>query len=84
MTALNHEYSKVISEGLRVAGSFIYILRSNDGSGTLDTTYNSVVDPLFYAIKDKLQKNDIDQEVKQCSVIAMASVVTVCHNKITS
>ena len=54
MTALNHEYSKVISEGLRVAGSFIYILRSSDGSGSIDQTYNSIVEPLFYSIKEKL------------------------------
>jgi hypothetical protein len=25
--ALHHEYSKVVSEGLRVAGSFVYVLR---------------------------------------------------------
>lgn len=55
MIALNHEYSKVVSEGLRVAGSFVYILRlSNDGSGTLDPAFNSVVNPLYEAIKDKL------------------------------
>ena len=33
MIALNHEYSKVVSEGLRVAGSFVFILRTQDGSG---------------------------------------------------
>ncbi len=26
--ALGHEYSKVVSEGLRVAGSFVYVLRA--------------------------------------------------------
>jgi hypothetical protein len=40
--ALNHEYSKVVSEGLRVAGSFVYILKGADGS-TLDARFNSVV-----------------------------------------
>lgn len=29
-TALNHEYSKVVSEGLRVAGSFVFVLRGAD------------------------------------------------------
>jgi hypothetical protein len=60
MQALNHEYSKVVSEGLRVAGSFIYILRNPDGSGTLDSAFNSIVNPLYGGIKDKLEKTDID------------------------
>jgi hypothetical protein len=34
------------------------------------------------AIKDKLQKTDIDQEVKQCSIIAIASFLTVCHKNL--
>ena len=84
MAALNHEYSKVVSEGLRVAGSFVFILRATDGSGTLDPAFKSVVTPLYEAIKDKLQKTDIDQEVKQCSIIAMASFVAVCHKSLTS
>ena len=43
MSALNHEYSKVVSEGLRVAGSFVFILRSNDNSGTLDHAFDDIV-----------------------------------------
>lgn len=65
MSALNHEYSKVVSEGLRVAGSFVYILRStSSGNGCLDSAFTSIVNPMYEAIKDKLQKTDIDQEVK--------------------
>ena len=29
-----------------------------------------------------MQKTDIDQEVKQCSIIAMASFITVCHKNL--
>jgi hypothetical protein len=58
MTALNHEYSKVVSEGLRVAGSFVYILRTP--SGGLDPRFNSVIAPLYDAIRNKLEKTDID------------------------
>lgn len=54
MSALNHEYSKVVSEGLRVAGSFVFILRGQDANGTLDPSFNSIVNPLYEAIKDKL------------------------------
>jgi hypothetical protein len=42
-----------VSEGLRVAGSFIYILKGFDGS-TIDSSFQSVVNPLFNAIYDKL------------------------------
>jgi hypothetical protein len=56
---LGHEYSKVVSEGLRVAGSFVYVLRGSDVS-TLDPRFNTVISPLYDAIKDKLSKTDID------------------------
>ena len=38
-----------------------------------------MVQPLYTSIREKLVKTDIDQEVKQCSIIAMANFVTVCH-----
>jgi hypothetical protein len=50
MIALNHEYSKVVSEGLRVAGSFVFILRASNDSGTIDNQFSNVVAPLFEAI----------------------------------
>lgn len=46
MQALNHEYSKVVSEGLRVAGSFVYVLRT-PGSSTLDEKFSSIIAPLY-------------------------------------
>ena len=36
--ALNHEYSKVVSEGLRVSGSFLNTLR-NQQSGSIDAKF---------------------------------------------
>ena len=38
MKALGHEYSKVVSEGLRVAGSFVHVLRGADGN-TIDERF---------------------------------------------
>lgn len=81
MTSLSHEYSKVVSEGLRVAGSFVYVLKGQDGS-TLNPLFAEVVPSLYPAVREKLQKTDIDQEVKQCSIIAMASIITICHNNL--
>ena len=82
MKALGHEYSKVVSEGLRVAGSFVHVLRGADGN-TIDERFaGDVVNQMYKGVFQKLAKTDIDQEVKQCSIIAMASIITVCHNKL--
>lgn len=55
---LSHEYAKVVSEALRVAGVFVNVLKSQNG--TLDPKYKSVVQPLYASIRSKLQKADID------------------------
>ena len=81
LKALNHEYSKIISEGLRVAGSFLAVMKGPDGS-TLSPSFASDCNPLFEAINEKLEKRDIDQEVKQCSIIAMAHAICVMHKTI--
>jgi len=40
LSSLKHEYSKVVSEGLRVAGSFTFILRKEgESDGTLDPAF---------------------------------------------
>ena len=76
--ALNHEYSKVVGEGLRVSGSFLNALRSSQG-GAIDDKFKSVAGDFFTAIANKLDKTDIDIEVKSCSILAAASLVSVCH-----
>lgn len=78
LSSLAHEYSKVVSEGLRVAGSFVYVLRGPDQS-LIAPQFQPIVAPLYNAIREKLVKTDIDQEVKQCSIIAIANFLTVAH-----
>ena len=77
--ALNHEYSKVVSEGLRVSGSFLNTLRSQQ-TGAIDAKFSSVSQDFYAAIVNKLEKVDIDIEVKSCSILAAASLVSVCHS----
>ena len=77
--ALNHEYSKVVKEGLRVAGSFLNTLRAPD-TGSIDAKFKAVSPELYQAIVEKLKKVDIDIEVKAASIIAAASLVSVCHS----
>jgi hypothetical protein len=76
--ALNHEYSKVIAEGLRVAASFVHALRD-----TITSTHAQLVGPIFQLVYEKLSKADIDQEVKQCSLICMAEIVSAAHSKVS-
>ena len=78
LKGINHEYSKVVSESLRVAGVFVNILK-NPQSGEINPQYQSIVQPLYAAIRTKLQKADIDQEIKECSIISMANFICICH-----
>lgn len=71
-----------MAEGLRVVGQFVHVLRAN-GQSIIAPAFSSAVQPLFEAVKDKLVKTDIDQEVKQASIIGMANLLTVCHKSIS-
>ena len=79
--ALNHDYSKVVSEGLRAAGSFLNTLR--DSSSGIANEYKFMAKDFYTAVVNKLSKTDIDQEVKTQSVLAAATLVTVCHSSLT-
>ena len=63
MKALNHEYSKVQREGLRVSSSFLNTLRAQE-TQTIDAKFKSVSPDFYQAISEKLKKVDIDIEVK--------------------
>lgn len=43
-----------------------------------------MVQPFHNSITDKLNKVDIDQEVKQCSILASASLISVCHKHLSA
>lgn len=51
-------------------------------NGQIDPKFGSVVQPLYASIRLKLEKADIDQEIKQCSIIAMAQFIAVCHKSL--
>lgn len=57
--ALSHEYAKVVSESLRVAGIFVNVLR-DPATGNIKPEFSSVIQPLYASIRTKLQKADID------------------------
>jgi hypothetical protein len=47
-----------VSESLRVAGNFVNVLKG--ANGQIDPKFSSVVQPLYAAIRAKLEKSDID------------------------
>ena len=76
--ALEHNQSRIVSETLRVTGMFIIQLQ--DLEGKLGNDYHDIVKQLHGSILTKLQKQDIDQEVKQSSIICMAQLLNVSHS----
>ena len=51
--ALNHDYSKVVSEALRVTGSFLNTLRAPE-TAMIGKEHEKLVQPLFQVIIQKL------------------------------
>ncbi len=62
MQALNHEYSRVVGMGLSVIASFMNTLLQKDM--TFNSQYKAIVPQLYDAVLVKLNKVDMDQEVK--------------------
>ncbi len=52
LKSLKHEYSKVISEALRVAGIFVNVFKGPNGLA--ESEFEGVIQPLFEEIKKKL------------------------------
>jgi hypothetical protein len=74
---MNLSQSKIIAESLKVSGRFVIQLQ--DQQGVLIPSNQGVVQNLYGGIMDKLQKQDIDQEVKQNSIYSMAQLLTISH-----
>jgi hypothetical protein len=79
--ALSHDYAKVVSEALRVAGVFINVLQPENGQ--VNAKYTSVIQPIYDGILDKLKKADIDQEIKQSSIISMALFISLTYRNLS-
>jgi len=76
--AIEHEYSKVVFEGLRVASSFLNALR-NASTSTVDQAYGSSVMQLHQIIIGKLDRVNIDTEVKHCCLLTASSLISTAH-----
>lgn len=67
----------IVSETFKITGFFVIQLQ--DIEGNLEQEYADVVKKLHQGIMVKLQKQDIAQEVKQNSIVAMAQLIKVSH-----
>ena len=76
--AVNHSYSKVVFEGLRVSSSFLSALRSS-ATGTVDNAFQSQVTELNNIVLDKLGRVNIDTEVKHSCLLTAASIIMTAH-----
>lgn len=50
--------------------------------GSFNVQYKALLAPIYDAVYAKLNKHDIDQEVKQLSIIASADLVSCCHSQL--
>lgn len=76
--AIEHNYSKVVFEGLRVASSFLNALRSPT-TGTVDQSFAACVTQLNTIILEKLGRVNIDTEVKHCCLLTASSLISTAH-----
>ena len=76
--AVQHDYSKVVYEGLRVSSSFLNALRSAD-TATVGPQYQASVLKLHEIIFEKLGKVNIDTEVKHCCLLTASSLICTAH-----
>jgi hypothetical protein len=76
---VEEDWYKIIAEALRVLAGFARSIRPMDENG--DFVEGSAGDPgrfapiIFEAVLSRFIKNDIDQEIKECSILAMGDLI---------
>ena len=73
ISAISDPFYKIASEGLNVCSVLVKVIRPVDLSQSFD--YNPFVKPLYDAAFPKLQAMDIDHEVKERSIICVATII---------
>lgn len=80
LTAVNEEWYKIIAEGVRVLGGIIVALRPRDTSTDMfvdasrGMPLETIVPRIYEALRPRLEALDIDQEIKECSILTMGSL----------
>lgn len=78
ISAINEEWYKIIAEALRVISDIIKAARPMDLDSNMFigsyNGYSSIAIPIYDAILPRLEALDIDQEIKECAIIAVGTL----------
>jgi cullin-associated NEDD8-dissociated protein 1 len=84
LSCVQADWYKIIAEALRVVGCMVVVLRPLDSGGDMfdaslcpspASSIGPVVGPVYAAILPRLEASDIDQEIKECALAAMGTVL---------
>lgn len=77
---MKYDWYKVIAEALRVIEEVPQLIILGSATGE---EQKSVANALFVSIEPNLAEHDIDQEIKECALSAIASLVSLLHTSLT-
>jgi cullin-associated NEDD8-dissociated protein 1 len=72
LKAIDDTYYKISAQALRVLGAYVYVLRPGilSRSTAVAAPVNVNMVPVFDAVRGKLVAAEVDQEVKECALLA--------------
>ena len=75
--SVNEDWYKIIAEALRVIGTVIIVIRSEDSlkEKIIDTELKGLTSSLYNSIVPRLEALDIDQEIKDCAIHVSGQLV---------
>lgn len=78
MKAMADSYYRIAAEGLRVGSQLITTMRTKDSQ----FNYHPFIAGLYSATFAQLKAQDIDQEVKECALSCMGTIVAVMADEL--
>jgi len=87
ISAVNEEWYKIIAEALRVISDIIKAARPKDADSNMFIGsyegYSSIAIPIYDAVLPRLEALDIDQEIKECAIIAVGTLFAYLGDQIS-
>jgi cullin-associated NEDD8-dissociated protein 1 len=87
-SAVQEQWYKVIAQALRALAAvprfFVIGYSADESDATKKKETEEVANHLFGAIEPLLAAHDVDQEIKECALMACASLLSSLHNSLSS